>query len=342
MHRMRGGQIDVARLVLHDRQRELFGERGQLIETFARAASAGGDDQRKLRLGEQAGGLLDSAARRRRCRRAERAHVVAPLRDRRCGQHLARERQVHGPARLAHRDVEGAVDHRLDRLSTAQLVVPFDEFAHHAALIECLLAPVDRAVARGDVPGLGKRRAAGSEQERNIVARRVHQAVDAVPRAHRHVDHDGRGLAGHAVVAVRHRHRDVLVRHRDDARKLPCRSRVPGHGFDDGREIRARVGEHELNSALGQAAEIGLGGDLLRRCCFVHGFDPCTLALFDRVADSLDHAIGPPSRPKVRERRGLQSVGGLSIIAALWSVYAPLQSEHAPRLSTRGMILSAR
>src|SRR5205809_3150401 len=35
------------------------------------------------------------------------------------------------------------------RLAFAQLVIPLHKLAHHAALVECFLAPVDRAVARG-------------------------------------------------------------------------------------------------------------------------------------------------------------------------------------------------
>ena len=59
------------------------------------------------------------------------------------------KREIDRAARLAHGDVERAVDDRRDRLAGAQFVIPFDEFAHHAALVERFLAPMDRPVARG-------------------------------------------------------------------------------------------------------------------------------------------------------------------------------------------------
>jgi hypothetical protein len=63
-------------------------------------------------------------------------------------QHLARQRDVHRALRLALADGERAVEHGLDLLGVAQLVVPLDELAQHAALVEVLLRPVDVVVAR--------------------------------------------------------------------------------------------------------------------------------------------------------------------------------------------------
>ena len=207
--------------------------------------------------------FLDRAARRLGGRGSERPLGGAPRRDRRLRQHLARQVHVDRPARLAHRDVERAVDQRVDRLPGAQLVVPFAEFAHHAALVERLLAPVDRAVARADMAGLGERGAAGGEQQRDVVARRVHQAVDGVAGADRDVDHDGGRLAAGAVVAVRHRHRDVLVRHGDELRDLAVAAGVARDRLDDRREVGARIGEHVVDAAVGEAPDIGFRGDLL-------------------------------------------------------------------------------
>src|SRR5262249_29251326 len=79
-------------------------------------------------------------------------------------EHLARQREVDWSARLGHGDVQRPVDHGFHRLAGAQLIVPFHVFAQHAALVERLLAPVDRAVARGDAAGLGDRGAPGGEQ----------------------------------------------------------------------------------------------------------------------------------------------------------------------------------
>ena len=161
MHRVIGRQVEVARLGLHHRQRELIRERGELGHRGRVASHGRGYDQRKLRLGDQVCGFFDDVAGRFRRGHAERSHGVAARVRCRIGQHLAWQCQIDRPARLGHRDVERAVDHGVGRLAGAQLVVPFHEFAHHAALVERLLAPMDRAVAGGDVAGLGDRRAAG-------------------------------------------------------------------------------------------------------------------------------------------------------------------------------------
>ena len=112
------------------------------------------------------------------------------------------------------------------------------------------------------MPGLGDRGAAGGEQDRNIIARGIHQAVDRIAGAHGDVDHDGGRLAGDLVVAVRHGHGDVLVRHDDDARKLAPAVGVHGERFDDRGEVRSGIGEHVIDAALGEPRQIGLRGNV--------------------------------------------------------------------------------
>ena len=111
--------------------------------------------------------------------------------------------------------------------------------------------------------GLGDRRAAGGKQDRNVIARGIHQAVDGVAGAHRDMDHDGGRLAGDLVVAVRHGHGDVLMGHGDDAGKFAPAVGVHGERFDDGCEIRAGIGEHIIDAALGKPRQIGLRGNIL-------------------------------------------------------------------------------
>ena len=258
---MIGRQADVARFRLHHGQRELVGERGERRHRLRRASGRSREDQRELGLGDQRGGLLDRSLRGHRRARAHRAHALPARRHRGLGEHLARQRQVDRAARLAHGDVDRAVDDGLGRLPGAQLEVPLHEFAGEAALVEHLLAPVDRAVARGLVADLGERRAAGAEQDRRVVARGVHQAADRVRGADRHVHHHRRRLAGDPVIAVRHRHRDVLVGNRDDARIFAVGAGIARQRFDDRREIGAGIGHHVIDPALGEAGEERLGGD---------------------------------------------------------------------------------
>ena len=259
---MIGRQVEIVRLALRHRQREFFGQRRERREGFGRAAECRRQDQRKLRAGEQIRRRIDRLLRRHRRHGAERAVFAAARRGRRIRQHFARQGQIDRAARLAHGDVQRAVDDRRDRLAGAQFVIPFGEFAHHAALVERFLAPMDRPVARGMMPGLGDRRAAGGEQDRNIIARGIHQAVDGVAGAHRDMDHDGGRLAGDLVVAVRHGHGDVLMGHGDDAGKFAPAVGIHGERFDHGREIRPGIGEHIIDAALGKPRQIGLRGNV--------------------------------------------------------------------------------
>ena len=206
----------------------------------------------------------------------------------RISQHLARQCQIDRAARLAHGDIERAVDDGINRLAFAQLVVPLDEFAHHAALVERLLAPMDRAVARRHVAGLGDWRAPGGQQHRHVVARGIHQAADGVGGADGDMHHDGGRLAGGAVIAVRHRHRDVLVRHRDETREFLVAD-VAGERFHDRREVGAGIGEHVFDAAFAEPGKVGIGDHFLRGV--VHGFFHSFLIVTfrGRAADTTVH-----------------------------------------------------
>ena len=264
------GRLKSRGLGLHHRDRELIGELAELdpasgsrpmVEVTISGNSALAIIAAASSMTRRAG----SGAAAPSGRMLSRRECVAGL-----AQDFARQRQIDRPARLAHHDVERAVDDGVDRLAVAQLVIPFHEFAHHAALVERLLAPMDGAVARGDVAGLGDRRAPGGEQQRHVVTRGVHQAADRVGGADRDVHHHRRRLAAGAVVAVRHRHRDVLVRHGDELRKLGIAG-VAGNAFHDRREIGARIGEHILDAALAEPRQIGFGGHFLGRVDTAHG-----------------------------------------------------------------------
>ena len=211
------------------------------------------------------------------------------FRDRRA-QHLARQRQIDRPARLGGRDLKRAVDHVLELIGIAQLIVPFAGLAHHRGLVEHFLAPMDAGVARAALAIFRQRRAPGGEQHRHLVARGIEQRVDAVRGADADVEHHRRRLAGHEVIAVRHRGGDVLVRHRHDLqpRRAPLGA-DRGQRLDHRREVRAAVGEQVFNAALGQKRQIGLrhGVDgnrlLLRAHVFLHARRDVTSSHFAAI-----------------------------------------------------------
>ena len=174
------------------------------------------------------------------------------------GQNLARQGYINGSLRFALGNRERAVDDRLDLLGMAQLVIPLHELAHHAALVEVLLRPVDVVIARGGQgTRLGNRRAAGGEEDRHVLARGVDQAVDRICRADADVDHHCLRLAGDHGIAVRHGHAHVLVRHDHDLRQPPAELLAFGVSLDDRREIGAAVGEQVFDAAGGEQPEPG-------------------------------------------------------------------------------------
>src|SRR5258705_7996040 len=86
------------------------------------------------------------------------------------------------------------------------------------------------------------------------------------------MDHDDGRFAARAIVAVSHRHRGVLMRHRDETRITPIaltRQRLDNRG-----EVGSRVYEDVFDTPLGKSAEIRLSGDL-RRHVHVHSGSPC-------------------------------------------------------------------
>jgi hypothetical protein len=176
-------------------------------------------------------------------------------------QRLARQHQIDRAARRGHRRLVGARDHVGDLPRHAQLVVPFDDLAQHAGLVEHFLRPVDRPAARTEVAGLGDRRAAGGEQQRHPVARQVDQVVDGVGGADVDVHHHRLGSPGHQIGAVRHGDREVLVRHQHRPRQPGVAGAGAAERLDDGREIGARIGEEEIDAVLGERAQENVAGD---------------------------------------------------------------------------------
>ena len=220
-------QAQMARPVLHDRDRKPLGEVGEGCHRGAVAAGAGGDDQRVLGRGQNARRLVDRrrvGAGRRRGKPARR-HVIGKA-GQRLGQYLARQRQIDRPPGLAGGDGEGAIDNGFELMAVSQLVIPFDQFAHHPGLVEHLLRPVDVDIAGARQPFLGQWRAAGGEQQRHVLARGIEDAAHAVRGADTDMDHDRRDPAGHHRPAMRHRQCQVLVGGEDRA-AAPARRCAP-------------------------------------------------------------------------------------------------------------------
>jgi hypothetical protein len=152
--------------------------------------------------------------------------------------------QIDRPHRLGHGDVERAVDGGFHGFAVRQLVIPFDEFAQHGALIAHFLGPMDFAAAHAHQPAFfGIRRASRGEEHGDVAAPAIDDAAERIGGADIHMDHHGLRASRFQVIALRHGDGDVLMRHRDGLghfRALHLRLRI---GLDDGREIRTRVGE---------------------------------------------------------------------------------------------------
>ncbi len=174
-------------------------------------------------------------------------------------QRFARQGQVDRPPRLAHRQVERPVDGGLQHVAAFQLIIPLDEFAHHVALVEHLLRPVNLAISFAVlVAGLGERGAARGEDHRQVPLGRVDQAAHGVGRADIDMHHDHLRPAGDHVVAQRHVDGDVLMRHQHRRRRRRAEGGGLGEGFDDRREIGAGIAEEIVHPAVRQQRQIGV------------------------------------------------------------------------------------
>ncbi len=122
---------------------------------------------------------------------------------------------------------------------------------------------MDRAVARGDVAGFRHRRAPGAQQHRDGIARHVHQLANRVCGADGDVQHHRRRLSRDAVVAVRHRHREIFMRRGDEARVLASAA-VARNRLDDRREIGAGIGEDIVDAAFAEPGEKRFRGKIGR------------------------------------------------------------------------------
>ena len=174
-------------------------------------------------------------------------------------QHFARQGQIDRTLGLAHGQIEGAVDRVLQHMAIGKLIVPLHEFAHHGALIAHFLRPVDLAGALAQLAAVfGEGRAARAEEHGDIAAPGVHDAADRIGGADIHMHHHKLRLAGLEVIAHGHGHGHVLMGHGDGLGDLGPIGFGLGIGLDQGREIRARVGEEIINAAIRQQGQIGV------------------------------------------------------------------------------------
>ena len=122
-----------------------------------------------------------------------------------------------------------------------------------------------------------------------LLARRVQDAAQRVGGADADMHHDRRHPARGGGIAVRHRHREILVRRDQRLRHGHAGMRRLRVGLDDRREIGAGIGEQVLDAAIGEQREIGLRDALDRHLLAGHGF-----RLSDRRAARCNRPYQPP------------------------------------------------
>ena len=263
------GEIDVGIGLLEDWRAERL-RQGHEGGNGARVAPGRlDDDERVAGGGEELRGLChhlgggDDRARRHRAGGVGILEGLVSL-----GQHLARQGQVHGALRLRLGQREGAIHHGLQLGEAAQLVVPLHVLADHACLVEGLLGPVNVTVTAARQAVLRDGIASRAEEHGHVASRGVDDAADGVAGTHDDVDHDRLRPSRDHCVAVGHGHGRGLVRDGQRPRaRLPLRAPL-GVRLDEGREVRARVGEEILDASRGQQLEVGLRGAL--HCCSLH------------------------------------------------------------------------
>ena len=247
-HRVVGGERELHRPVLHDRYRPDVGDLGECGETGGRSGAALGEDDRIVGRGEERGDLLDQrsgggdAGRRHRGRQGERCGGAGRA------EHFARKADIDRSARGRRRDRIGAVDDVRHLLREAQLVVPFRGLAHQRALVPHFLAPADGHRPCAEPAGFERRRPAGKEQDRHPFRRRVDRAERAVGEADIGVGHHRLGAARRKEIAVRHAHGSALMRYHQGLRKVDALRRGLGETLDEGRKVRAGIGEDVIDA----------------------------------------------------------------------------------------------
>ena len=117
------------------------------------------------------------------------------------------------------------------------------------------------AAARTEAAFLGDRRATRRENERHAIAREVGQVVDRVGGADIDVDHHRLRPAVHQIGAVCHGDREIFVRHEDGLGHLGVGLLRAAEGLDDGREVRAGIGEEIIGAVIGERPQERLGRD---------------------------------------------------------------------------------
>ncbi len=261
MHRVAIGKARPDGPVLADRQRKPLRQGFQCLPGSRVGAGALGDDQGALGFRQHAGGFLDRVRRRSRRRGGRKAaawqrHVLRPG----LAQHLPRQGKVDGPLRCAFGDRQRPVDQAGDLVAEAGVIIPLRCLPHHPGLVAHLLAPVDTRIAAAGAPGLGNRRAAGDQQDRHLVARRVQEAHNAVRQTDIGMQHHRLRLARHHRVAIGHPHRDRLVRDRERLRHVPALGHAIAVGLDDGGKIRAGIGKEIVDARLLHRQDKRIGG----------------------------------------------------------------------------------
>ncbi len=199
-------------------------------------------------------------------------------------QYLARQREIDRTFRRSHREFQRAIDHGRGLVATLHLVVPLHHLAQHAGLVVHLLRPVDVRTARALCARLGERRAARGQQHRHAVTAGINQHVDRVRRANVGVQHHRLWPPGDHRVAMRHRHRGILVRHHHRARYLAVGVGGAREGLDDRRKVGAGIAKQVVDAVRGERFQVVFGRDACPR--FAIHFD-CSCSRYETAGNSL-------------------------------------------------------
>lgn len=257
VQRMAGREVHVAALGLGHAYPETFGQVDQQVHGRGVRAARRADDHGVACRGEPARQLADGKDIGMRGRR-NGDRLGWPEAVDLLGQDFPRQHQVDRTPRFGHADADGTIQYLLHVAAVAQLVVPLDQLAHHAALVQHLLRPVDLAVAGTTPAVLEQRRAAGGEQHGNLAARRVHDAANGIGCADAHVQHYCLRLLRNHVVAMGHAYGQILVRAQDGSRKIDTRLAGARISLDDGYRVRPGSHVEVFDAALLQQRQVGL------------------------------------------------------------------------------------
>ena len=270
------GKLD--RPILHHRNAPLINKIGKAPKRLLGSCPTLGNDHRVFGIRQNIGGGLNTRLRRGNLNWLHAKRTVNLIAGARFTQNFARQADINRPLGHRGRNRISPVHHIRHLFGEFKFIFPFGGFTDHRGLIAHFLAPANRHGARAKAALFHHRRSARHQHNRHMFGCGIDGPNRTIGKPHIGMRHHRLRLAGRQIIAMRHAHRGIFMRHDQRMRKLDVLGGGFGQSFDDGRKIRTRIGKDIINPNRlhpGQHRPTGGQGNLAswlgctrcRQCC---------------------------------------------------------------------------